>query len=88
VSIYSERFSLPGWGETTGDYDKNKYQFEIQIRVESKTDKETYLNQFQEIVQKISDKHNVDASVVPTEEFYNVNVVTFFTGEEGVFEKE
>jgi len=88
VEIYSERFSLPGWGEDTKDLDPDEYQFEIIAKIVSKQDKESYYASLQRVMDTISEKHNVEIVVSPTEEYYNINHITFHTKREGVFSKE
>lgn len=88
VEIYSERFSLPGWGVKSDDLNGDEYQFEIIALIKSKKDKETYYVELQKVMDAISKKHNVEIIVEPTEEFYNINHITFYTSEEGVFSKD
>ena len=88
VEIYSERFSLPGWGKDTPDLNPDEYQFEIIARIKSKTDKESYYVELQKVMDTISAKHNVEIVVEPTEKYYNINYITFHTPKEGVFSKE
>lgn len=88
VEIYSERFSLPGWGKETEDFSSDEYQFEITALIKSNTDKETYFNELNKVLSVIEQKHSVDIVTLPTEKYYNVNYITFHTAKEGVFSKE
>jgi hypothetical protein len=91
VEIYSERFSLPGWGdEEAGVLSRDEYQFEITALIKSKTgqDKDTYFKELEDVMKIISDKHDVDIDITPTEKYYNVNYIIFHTSKEGVFSKE
>ena len=88
VEIYSERFSLPGWGEEDKGLNRDEYQFEIIALVKSKTEKETYYAELEKIMNIISEKHDIDIDVIPTEKFYNVNYIIFHTSKEGVFSKD
>lgn len=88
VEIYSERFSLPGWGKEEFGLKRNEYQFEIIALVKSRTDKEQYLNELEKVMNAISDKHGVDIEVIPTEKYYNVNYIIFHTAKEGIFSKD
>ncbi len=88
VKILAESFSLPGWGEETEDLKREEYQFRITCLIRSKTDKENYLRQIEEAFGAISEKHDVDVLVEPTEKYYNINYITFHTSKEGIFSKE
>ncbi len=88
VKIFAEAFALPGWGEEREELNREQYQFKITVLIKSKTDKEMYLNQMSEVFEAIGDKHDVEVLVEPTEMYYNINYVTFYTNKEGVFSKE
>jgi len=59
VKIYSERFSLPGFGIKNEDLDGQEYQFEIIVSIDSETDNETYITQLEKVFEKIEQKHGV-----------------------------
>ncbi len=85
VEIYSERFSLPDWGKETEDLSKDEYQFEIIALIKSKKDKDSYYRELQKVMDKISEKHDVEILIEPTEKYYNINYITFHTHKSGVF---
>ena len=88
VEIYSESFSLPGWGEETQELSRDDFQFKITALIKTKTDKETYFKTLEEIMTEIEKKYNVNILVEPTEEYYNVNYITIYTSREDVFSKK
>lgn len=92
VKIYSERFSLPGFGETTGPMNKDQYQYEIIIGIKSKTNPDEYYKELENVLEKIEDKHKLDIYSAPYEEIedkdYQVHRITYYTMEHGVFPDE
>jgi len=90
LKIYSERFSLPGYGITdaeasvTGD----EFQFEIICLIESDLDQETYFTELGKVLTIIEDKHDLLSVVTPSEEFYNVSTILFHTDKKGVFSED
>lgn len=95
TKIYSERFSLPGYGIKTEDLTGQEFQYEIIIGIESNVNKEVYLAELEKVINKIEEKHGVDIVGEPyvhegeeAEEAYNVHRIIFYTNEEGIFPKE
>jgi len=92
VKIYSERFSLPGFGETTGPLNSEQYQYEIIIGIKSKTNPDEYYRELENVLEVIEKKHDIDIYSAPYEEIedkdYQVHRITYYTSEDGVFPKE
>jgi hypothetical protein len=97
VKIYSERFSLPGFGVRNDILDGEEFQFEIIVGIDSKTDRETYLAKLKEVFDNIETRHGVDVLGEPykkagddgsSEEYYNLHRIIFYTTREDVFPKE
>ena len=95
VKIYSERFSLPGYGVTDEEVglDGQEYQFEIIIGIDTELSQELYLEALFKVFQKIEEKHGVEVAILedPTKEnvdTYNSHKIIFHTKEEGIFSKE
>jgi len=93
LNIYSERFSLPGYGNKDGTLDGDEYQFEVIAYIESKTNSDAYFMALDTALAAIEKKHNVEILVTQYEEknsqpAFNVHRITFYTKEEGVFSKE
>ena len=85
VKILSERFSLPRVGLTNEYLKKDEYQFEVTIEIEEKTDKVTYYRELVKVADVIEKKHGLQIYIEPYEDYFNVNKVTFHTGEDGIF---
>lgn len=97
VKIYSERFSLPGFGVKNDILDGEEFQFEIIVGIDSKTDRETYLAKLKEVFDNIEKRHTIEVLGEPYkgsgadesgEEFYNLHKIIFYTNREDVFPKE
>lgn len=97
VKIYSERFSLPGFGVKNDILDGEENQFEIVVGIDSKTDRETYLAKLKEVFDVIEKKHGLDILGEPyqkngkdgaSEEYYNLHKIIFYTTDETIFPKE
>jgi hypothetical protein len=90
VNIYSERFSLPGHGLQDGDaLSKDEFQFAIIIRIESKTNPDTYYKKLLECAEIIEKKHNLKVMIdAVSDDYYDENTVTFHTNKPGIFSEE
>jgi hypothetical protein len=88
VKILSERFSLPGVGESNEYMSKDEYQFEIVVEIEDKVDKVTYYRELVKAANLIEEKHGLEVYIEPYEDYFNLNKVTFHTAKEGIFSKE
>jgi len=92
VEIHSERFSLPGFGETIGPLEKDQYQYEIIIGIKSKTTPDQYYRELEKVLEKIEEKHDLNIYSAPYEEVedkdYQVHRITYYTHEDGVFPRE
>jgi len=97
VKIYSERFSLPGFGVKNDILNGEEFQFSIIVGIDSKTDRETYLQKLKEVFDNIESRHGVDVLGEPykktgdtgnSEEYYNLHSITFYTTRDDVFPKE
>jgi len=92
AKIYSERFSLPGYGEKNEYMTPEEYQYEIIIGIEPKATLETYHAEMQKLLNTIEKKHDVEIYSEPYEEIegfgYNIHKIIFHTSNEGVFPRE
>jgi hypothetical protein len=90
--IYSERFSLPGYGEKNEYLTGDEYQYEIIIGIESKDNLDVYHSEMQNVLDAIERKHDVHIYSEPYQgiegEGYNIHKIVFYTNEDGVFPKE
>lgn len=92
IKIFSERFSLPGFGEKTEETDGSEYQFEIIVFIDAKTNSDNYFNSLNTALEAVEKKHDLEATVNQYEKQsdkpnFNVHRIVFFTKEEGVFSK-
>jgi len=103
VKIFSERFSLPGYGSVGEGMTGNEFQFEVIANIESKTGADSYYTDLEKALDKISKKHDVEILIEPYEpekdpgtknlppdmqSMYNLHKITFYTDKDGVFPKE
>jgi len=97
VKIYSEKFSLPGFGRQTNDLDKNEFQFEIIVSIGSTTNSDTYYDELKKCFDKTEKKHGVEIFAEPYEptdeedakDFgYNVHRIVFHTKDKDIFPEE
>lgn len=93
IKIYSERFSLPGFGERVEDLDGNEYQFEVIVFIESKVNSDAYFEKLSKAAEAIENKHGVQILITQyekqgSEPSYNVHRIMYYTKEEGIFSKE
>jgi hypothetical protein len=102
VKVYSERFSLPGFGKKSDLLDPDDYQFEVDAYIESKVNRDVYKKALQEVTETIEKKHGVKILVEEYEleeesfpnkpqlegEFYNINRITFYTNDKSIFPEE
>lgn len=91
--IYSERFSLPGYGEKNEFLTGDEYQYEIIIGIESRDNLDIYHEEMQNTLDAIEKKHDVQIYSEPYKDIeggegYNIHKIVFFTNEEGVFPSE
>jgi hypothetical protein len=88
VNIYSQKFTMPGFGEKNSDLREDEYQFEIYLGIKSKTDQSTYLEELRQSLQEVADKYDLDIAVYPMDDYgFDVNRVVFHTKKDGIFEK-
>ena len=103
VKIYSERFSLPGYGIQNDILSGDEFQFEIIANIESKVSESEYYSDLEKIMDKISKKHDVEILIEPydhrtqseekplspnMENAYNLHKIIYYTNEDGIFPKE
>ncbi len=98
VKIYSERFSLPEFGIINDILDGEEFQYEVIVGIDSKTDRETYLEKLKEVFENIESRHGVDVLGEPykkesdngsiSEEYYNLHKIIFYTKKTDVFPEE
>ena len=97
--IYSERFSLPGYGVTVHDDETDsdaltgdEFQFEIIVGIEQKSNLDLYYEEIHKVFSKMEEKHDIDIYLEPYKDIYDtdfvVHRVIFYTNEEGIFPKE
>ena len=90
--IYSERFSLPGYGESNEYMSAEDYQYEIIIGIESKDNLDIYHQEMQGVLDTMEKKHDVKIYSEPYKgiegEGYNVHRIIFYTDSDGIFPKE
>jgi hypothetical protein len=65
VKIFSERFSLPGFGIVDPEMSGDEFQFEIVVRIDSKVSANVYYSEIEKVLEKISDKHDVEILIEP-----------------------
>ncbi len=96
VKIFSERFSLPGYGIVNDVLSGNEYQYEVIVNIVSETTRDVYVRELEAVLSKIEEKHGVQILAEPytsqaedadkaEEELYNVHSIIYYTTEEGVF---
>ena len=101
TKIYSERFSLPGYGVKNEDLTGDEFQYELIIGINSKVNQELYFSKLEQVINTIEDKHGINIlmemyshddpeSGEPTEgeDVYNMHKLTFYTSESGIFPEE
>jgi hypothetical protein len=93
IKIYSERFSLPGFGEKVEELDGSEYQFEIIVFIDSKVNSDNYFQALNVALEAIEKKHGVEILVTQYEKqgeepSFNVHRITYYTKKEGIFSKE
>jgi len=103
VKIFSERFSLPGYGNIGEGMTGNEFQFEVIANIESKVGEDSYYTDLEGVLDKISEKHGVDILIEPYEpdkdatvknltpdmqNLYNLHKITYYTDKDDVFPKE
>lgn len=92
AKIFSERFSLPGYGEKNEYMTVDEYQYEIIIGIEPKATLETYHAEMEKLLNTIEKKHKVEIYSEPYEEIegygYNIHKIIFHTADDGIFPSE
>jgi hypothetical protein len=93
IKIYSERFSLPGFGEKVEELDGSEYQFEVIVFISAKVNSDNYFQALNTALEAIEKKHAVQILVTQYEKqgkepSFNVHRITYYTKEEGIFSKE
>ena len=93
IKIYSERFSLPGFGEKVEELDGSEYQFEIIVFIDSKVNSDSYFESLSIALEAIEKKHDVQILVTQYEKqgekpTFNVHRITYYTTKEGVFSED
>lgn len=93
IKIYSERFSLPGFGEKVEELDGSEYQFEVIVFIDAKVNSDNYFQALNVALEAVEKKHDLDALVTQYEKqgekpAFNVHRITYYTKKEGIFSKE
>ena len=93
IKIYSERFSLPGFGEKVEELTGEEYQFEVIVFIDSKVNSDNYFQALNKALEAIESKHDVEILVTQYEKqgqapSFNAHRIVYYTKEEGIFSKE